>query len=493
MGSNWSSPAIEYPIRLSKSILGTIGRKRKRDEESDDEVDPMINEAMHTPKRKMLVTTAHYIYQTLFKEGINSDVTVVALGKEWKLHKVYLAQSPYFNSMFSGSWKESMESHVNIQIEDPNINLDALFVVLGSLYRDEFVLKPAEVVPVLAAATLFQLDGIITECIEIMKDSTNVQTVVSYYNTSCQYGVPLVKEACLNWLKVNLLSNMMDFPKKLRDISPSLMSLLVGSPDLFVMQTEFSVYIMLKFWLFLQLHPTWEGNFSDGLPEAQKYFQSRKGQEAFLDSSAGELYRKAFGKLRLPHLVNHHIDLEVIHSDNIIPSRWLGPVIEQQWYQMLRIDQGVDKGPKEVSSAEFLEESLRCGRTILTEGHHCWRWTGFNFGLDVIMNLTNRKLKIRRNHRADCTALLSHQPSRHLLIRVTIASLDGQLQVVSSQKTDVISLSLGQGEEFKVVQLDYKLKFPLLLSFNFLVVVSSKLGFPGSSGVEAVVTPEPSS
>ncbi|XP_071440025.1 protein germ cell-less [Hetaerina americana] len=492
MGSSWSGPAVDYSSWVSRGILGTIGRKRKRDEESDDEVDPMINEAMHTPKRKMLVTTADYIYQTLFKEGINSDVTVVALGKEWKLHKVYLAQSPYFNSMFSGSWKESTESHVNIQIEDPNINLDALFIVLGSLYRDEFVLKPAEVIPVLAAATLFQLDGIITECAEIMKDSTNVQTVVSYYNTSCQYGVPLVKEACLNWLKVNLLSNMMDFPKKLRDISPTLMSLLVGSPDLFVMQTEFSVYIMLKFWLFLQLHQSWEGNFNDGLPEAQKYFQSRKGQEAFLDSILGGAYKKAFGKLRLPHLVNHHIDLEVIHSDNIVPSRWLGPVIEQQWYKMLRIDQGVDKGPKEVSSAEFLEESLRCGRTILSEGHHCWRWTGFNFGLDIIMNLTNRKLKIKRNHRADCTALLSHQPSRHLLVRVTIASLDGQLQVVNSQKTDVMSLSLGQGEEFKVVQLDGKLKFPLLLSFNFLVVVSSRLGCAASSSAEGVEEAEAS-
>ncbi|KAG8228741.1 hypothetical protein J437_LFUL007076 [Ladona fulva] len=435
MGNSVSALAIEYPYRLSRSIVDTISRKRKRDEESDEEIDPMINDTMHSPKRKMLVTTAHYIYQTLFKEGVNSDVTVVALGKEWKLHKVYLAQSPYFNSMFSGSWKESMETQVNIQILDPNITLEALYVVLGSLYRDEFVLKPAEVIPVLAAATLFQLDGIIAECVEIMKESTNVQTVVSYYTTASEYGVPMVKEACLNWLKVNLLSNMLEYPKKLREISTTLMTLLVASPDLFVMQTEHSVYIMLKFWLFLWLHPSWEGSFSNGLPEAQSYFQNRKGCEAFLETELGTPFKEVFGKLRIAHIVTHHIDLEIIHSDNIIPSGWLEPVIVQQWYRMLRIDQGVDKGPREVSSAEFLEQSLRCGRIIANEGHHCWRWTGFNFGLDVIMNLTNRKLKIKRNHRGDCAALLSHQSIRNLLLRYVNSSYSGCRTLWSQNKS----------------------------------------------------------
>lgn len=36
--------------------------------------------------------TAHYIHQTLYVEGKDSDITVDILNKHWKLHKVYLGQ-----------------------------------------------------------------------------------------------------------------------------------------------------------------------------------------------------------------------------------------------------------------------------------------------------------------------------------------------------------------------------------------------------------------
>ena len=42
--------------------------------------------------RKRIKSTSKYIYQTLFLDGENSDVTIQALGKEWKLHKLYLKQ-----------------------------------------------------------------------------------------------------------------------------------------------------------------------------------------------------------------------------------------------------------------------------------------------------------------------------------------------------------------------------------------------------------------
>ncbi len=42
--------------------------------------------------RKKLKSTSQYIYETLFINGENSDVSIVALGKEWRLHKVYLCQ-----------------------------------------------------------------------------------------------------------------------------------------------------------------------------------------------------------------------------------------------------------------------------------------------------------------------------------------------------------------------------------------------------------------
>ena len=54
-------------------------------------------------------------------------VTVVkALGKSWKLHKLYLLQSPYFASLFSGRWADGYKNVVIISIVDPCITLDSL-------------------------------------------------------------------------------------------------------------------------------------------------------------------------------------------------------------------------------------------------------------------------------------------------------------------------------------------------------------------------------
>ena len=50
--------------------------------------DSEFDEILHTPKRRKLRTTSRYIFETLFLEGQDSDVTLNALNREWKLHKV---------------------------------------------------------------------------------------------------------------------------------------------------------------------------------------------------------------------------------------------------------------------------------------------------------------------------------------------------------------------------------------------------------------------
>lgn len=48
----------------------------------------------------------------------------MALDKVWHLHKIYLCQSPYFGSMFNGSWRERQQKFVAIEIIDPKITVD---------------------------------------------------------------------------------------------------------------------------------------------------------------------------------------------------------------------------------------------------------------------------------------------------------------------------------------------------------------------------------
>lgn len=56
-----------------------------------------------------------------------------------------------------------------------NFKISALYIVFGSLYLDEVTLEPLTVTSVLAAATLFQLDGLIDRCIEVMTETTNAE------------------------------------------------------------------------------------------------------------------------------------------------------------------------------------------------------------------------------------------------------------------------------------------------------------------------------
>uniref|UniRef100_A0A8C4MJN4 BTB domain-containing protein n=1 Tax=Equus asinus TaxID=9793 RepID=A0A8C4MJN4_EQUAS len=119
------------------------------DEEEGDEQQRLLN----TPRRKKLKSTSKYIYQTLFLNGENSDIKICALGEEWSLHKIYLCQSGYFSSMFSGSWKESSMNIIELEIPDQSIDIEALQVAFGSLYQDDVLIKPSRVIAILAAAS----------------------------------------------------------------------------------------------------------------------------------------------------------------------------------------------------------------------------------------------------------------------------------------------------------------------------------------------------
>jgi BTB/POZ domain-containing protein 13 len=210
-----------HPHAIATNIRAFVSRKRRSDEDNDR--DMMLEKTIHTPKKFKLPSTAQYIYRTLFKEGNNSDVTVIALGKPWKLHKVNLFQSPYFTSMFFGARRESKQDFVEIEVVDPKINLDSLHTVLGSLYLDEITVKPNEVVPILATATLFELEGIIDQCTDIMIETMNAETAVKYYDAAHECGVKKVKEVAFKWLLINLLSYFPQQSEHLREISVDLM------------------------------------------------------------------------------------------------------------------------------------------------------------------------------------------------------------------------------------------------------------------------------
>ncbi|XP_032085522.1 germ cell-less protein-like 1 isoform X2 [Thamnophis elegans] len=324
--------------------------KRKRGEglsesESGEESDGE-ERLLSTPRRKKLKSTSKYIYQTLFLNGENSDVKICALGEEWNLHKIYLCQSGYFSSMFSGSWRESGMDTIELEIPDQNIDIEALQVAFGSLYRDEVLINPSRVIALLAAASMLQLDGLIQQCGETMKETINAKTVCGYYNSAGTYGLDSLKKKCLEWLLNNLMTHQS--VELLKELSINLMKQLISSSNLFVMQVEMDIYTALKKWMFLQLLPSWNGSLKQLLSEADAWFcKRRKDFEdgiSFLETEQGYAFIPVFKYLRLQYIISDLASARIIERDSLIPADWLFSVYKQQWFAMLRAEQDNDFG-----------------------------------------------------------------------------------------------------------------------------------------------------
>ncbi|XP_016988519.1 protein germ cell-less-like [Drosophila rhopaloa] len=488
---------------MNKNVAEVFGNRRKRKRSTDSMLTKDDQSQMDTtqPKRKKLLTTTQYIYKTLFKEEKNSDVTVMALGKVWHLHKVYLSQSPYFYTMFNGTWREAQQKFIPIAILDDRITVASLDAVFGSMYSDEIEIESADVISVLATATLFHLDGIIDKCAELMVDNISPETANQYYDAACQYGVVGVKKSTFQCLQINLLSIYGKQPNLLRHISIELMSDLTASPDLYVIQTEISLYTLLRSWMFLRLHPDYDPEDPIQQTEAVKmqerlvqagvethtpigdvvqwtYFTSRLEERSFLATPEGQPYVRVFQKLRTQYLTNHYMDLKIIHNDNIIPKEWLYRHIHNHWDALLRIDHGQeDYSPQQIDNEQFLESCMRCGRMLLEPGYQNWRWTGFNYGLDLILIMDSRRLNIRRRHQHEHERVLSLQTKRKLMVRITVTSIDDQRRAVFTQTSEICSLSLERNEEVPLMVLDPRLVHPLLISINMLVVMPPNQSF----------------
>ncbi|XP_040474142.1 germ cell-less protein-like 1 isoform X1 [Falco naumanni] len=473
------------------------GKRRRGGAEGDGDSDSEREERMlDTPCRKKLKSTSKYIYQTLFLNGENSDIKICALGEEWNLHKVYLCQSGYFSSMFSGSWKESSMNIIELEIPDQNIDVEALQVAFGSLYRDDVLIKPGRVVALLAAACMLQLDGLIQQCGETMKETINAKTVCSYYNSAGTYGLDSVKKKCLEWLLNNLMTHQS--VELFKELSINLMKELISSSNLLVMQVEMDVYTALKKWMFLQLVPSWNGSLKQLLTEADAWFARRRKDFgdgiAFLESEQGNAFLPVFSHLRLQYIISDLASARIVEKDSLIPPEWLLSVYQQQWFAMLRAEQDNDIGsvspafacsedehvqlqwPQEINKEEFEGSSMRCGRKLAKDGDYCWRWTGFNFGFDLLVTYTNRYIIFKRNTLVQpCSGSVSLQPRRNVAFRLRLASFDSSGKIICSRTTGYQILTLEKDQEQVVMNLDGRLLiFPLYICCNFLYTSPEK-------------------
>lgn len=201
-----------------------------------------------------------------------------------------------------------------------------------------------------------------------------MQTAISYYEAACLYGSVNVKKAAMVFLETNLLCIYHKDEQLLRQISVELMTKLVASPDLYVMQTEFSLYTLLRTWMYLRLHPLYDSENTDIEPSAgncdrnrnggsdsinsnnsnncsqsladlvKDYFVNRSERRSFLATLQGQQFVLPFQALRTQYLTNHHTDLKIVLNDNIVPKDWLHSHVLSHWHSILKVDHLPEEG-----------------------------------------------------------------------------------------------------------------------------------------------------
>ncbi|KAB0372025.1 hypothetical protein FD755_015817 [Muntiacus reevesi] len=453
------------------------------EEEESEEERPSTSQGCHkrktgpggqltkAPRGKRAKDSSGSVYETRFLRGEGSDVQIRALGEEWNLHKANLCQSGYFASMFSGAWRETTMTTVELQMPDENIDCEALHEALGSLYRDSVLIPPGRVVPVLAAASMLQLDRLIEQCGDIMKDTINDQTVCSYYYAAESYGLQHIKPMCLQWLLDNLMTQQSE--ELLREVSLDLMKEVIASSELFVMEVEMDVYTTLKKWMFLQLQPTWRGPHRDLLPDADSWFAgSRQESEGtpFLETEQGRAFVPVFQQLRLAYIICDLPSARAIDQDSLIPAAWLAPVYKEQWLALLRAEQNRDLGPMDVCVSDLQRNSMRCGGRLCRDEECSWRWAGFNFGWDLVVCYANRRIIFKRSAlNQSCGLGVSLLWQRKVAFRLRLVSLDRAGRAILRRETEYQVLSLRKDEELEVMNLENEdVVFPIYVTCNFL-------------------------
>lgn len=104
-----------------------------------------------------------------------------------------------------------------------------------------------------------------------------LQTSLDYYNAACQYGDTKLKETCIQWFLVNLMTYYYDSNLfKIKVISLPLMSKLISHSNLFVMKTEINVYIMLVQWMYLLIHTDVPDNIT--VQDIRNFYNARNGK-----------------------------------------------------------------------------------------------------------------------------------------------------------------------------------------------------------------------
>ncbi|KAF2201922.1 hypothetical protein GQ43DRAFT_17500 [Delitschia confertaspora ATCC 74209] len=136
-----------------------------------------------------------HLYTRGLLEGRHSDITVIAFGQRYALHRLILDQAPFFNNALSGPWVESQSKEVTLHPEevDSCITQQAFELTMKRLYGGDISQEAdEEAVGLFATGCWLEMQDLVESSIESILRQMNPERLAPLIRlvTSNYYGRP---------------------------------------------------------------------------------------------------------------------------------------------------------------------------------------------------------------------------------------------------------------------------------------------------------------
>jgi hypothetical protein len=136
-------------------------------------------------------------FKLLLEDPSFADVTFNIGGSRIPAHKnILVTRSDYFRAMFCGGMKENKQNEISIC----NIEQDIFKNVLEFLYTGNVEVNDKNIVPMLTAAEMFQIDDLKAQCCQSFYDVVNLDNIVQLLLVADSYSEGTLKCLCKKYI-----------------------------------------------------------------------------------------------------------------------------------------------------------------------------------------------------------------------------------------------------------------------------------------------------
>ncbi|CAH3142274.1 unnamed protein product [Pocillopora meandrina] len=233
-------------------------------------------------------------------------------------------------SRYSSEWYKNQLTFT-LRVRDQLITKQTFALALSALYENdsEMNVSEADVVGVLAAATFLGFTALEKLCADVMLRSIAAWSVCAFHAAASKYKQSSVMDACERWLELNLIPQL-SVQIFLSHLPQDLLEKCLKSTKLFTW-SEYSLYKMLAYWIFLQQHPNLQLMPSWGT--VVTWFMSLPKITSFLEREEGHGYMNLFRAVRLAGITESP-QLDELQKMNLVPQNWLLRIYSQHYHAL---------------------------------------------------------------------------------------------------------------------------------------------------------------